>query len=100
MGSFVARKPKKLWKVGELIRHTGLSRQTIHNYVVLGLIEEEEQTPSGHRLFGDSVFTRLDRIRRLKAKGLRLAEIAERLDRRAAPSAQDTSSEAKQTKND
>ena len=71
--------PKRLWKVGDLIRHTKLSRQTIHNYVQLGLIQEEEQTPAGHRLFDSKVFRRLDRIAKLKAQGLKLQEIADRL---------------------
>lgn len=74
-------KPKKLWKVGEVVRHSGLTRQTLHNYVLLGLIEEAEVLPSGHRLFDDSVFARLRRIEALKRKGMRLTEIAARLRR-------------------
>lgn len=74
-------KPRKLWKVGDVVRHSGLTRQTIHNYVLLGLIEEAEVLPSGHRLFDDSVFARLRRIEALKRKGMRLTEIAARLRR-------------------
>lgn len=80
LGATVA-KPKKLWKVGEVVRHSGLTRQSIHNYVLLGLIEEAEVLPSGHRLFDESVFARLRRIEALKRKGLRLTEIAARLRR-------------------
>lgn len=70
------RKPKKLWKVGDLARYVGVSRQAIHNYTLLGLIQEADRTPSGHRLFDDEAFARLQRIERLKRKGLRLTEIA------------------------
>ncbi len=58
--------PRKLFKIGEVMRHTGLSRQTIHNYTTLGLITEEERTESGHRLYGEEVFRRLQRIEDLK----------------------------------
>lgn len=81
-GTVVVRKPKKLWKVGDLVRATGLTRQTIHNYCLLGLIQEAERTPSGHRLYDDAVFERLARIERLKRQGKRLQEIAELIDRR------------------
>ena len=80
----LARKPKKFWKVGDLIRHTGLTRQTLHNWCQLGLICEVEQTPGGHRLFDDSVFPRLERIQRLRQRGRRLIEIAELLERERA----------------
>jgi len=64
----MARVPKKLFKIGEVMRHTGLGRQTIHNYTVLGLITEEERTESGHRLYGEDVFDRLERIRELSKR--------------------------------
>lgn len=75
------RKPRKLWKVGDLARYVGVSRQAIHNYTLLGLIQEAERTPSGHRLFDDEAFDRLQRIERLKRKGMRLQEIAALLNR-------------------
>jgi DNA-binding transcriptional MerR regulator len=75
----VARPPRKLWKIGEIARHMNLSRQTIHNYTLLGLIAEEERTESGHRLYGDSVWKSLARIERLKQEGKSLSEIARRL---------------------
>ena len=60
--------PKKLFKIGEVMRYSGLSRQTIHNYTMLGLITEEERTESGHRLYGEEVFERLAEIETLKSK--------------------------------
>ncbi|MCC6574333.1 MAG: MerR family DNA-binding transcriptional regulator [Planctomycetes bacterium] len=58
--------PKKLYKVGEIMRHTSLSRQTIHNYTMLGLIHADERTESGHRLYGEEVFDRIRKIEMLK----------------------------------
>lgn len=59
-------KPKKLYKIGEVMKYSGLSRQTIHNYTMLGLIYEEERTDAGHRLYNEEVFERLKKIERLK----------------------------------
>ena len=89
IGTVVVRKPKKLWKVGELIRHTGLTRQTIHNWCQLGLICESVQTESGHRLYDATVFARLERIQRLRRKGKGLQEIAKLLDRRKKQQSED-----------
>jgi DNA-binding transcriptional MerR regulator len=54
--------------MGEVIRFSGLSRQTLHNYTVFGLIREEERTPAGYRLYGEEVFERLRRIRELQPR--------------------------------
>ena len=40
-------KPRKLFKIGEVIEYSGISRQTLHNYTILGLISAAERTPSG-----------------------------------------------------
>lgn len=71
--------PKKLFKIGEVMRYSELSRQTIHNYTMLGLITEEERTESGHRLYDESVFARLERIKWLR-KSKTLKEIREILE--------------------
>ncbi len=72
--------PRKLFKIGEVMRYTGLSRQTIHNYTQLGLISEAERTESGHRLYGEDVFDRLRRIEALK-RSHTLKEVREILER-------------------
>ncbi len=66
--SKVGMPPRKLYKIGEVIQYSGISRQTIHNYTMLGLITEEERTESGHRLYGEEVFERLSEIEKLKVK--------------------------------
>lgn len=58
--------PAKLYRIGELVRYTTFSRQTIHNYTIMGLIREAQWTEGGHRLYDESVFKRLSRIIELK----------------------------------
>lgn len=61
-----SERPPKLFKIGEVMRYSRLSRQTLHNYTMMGLIEESERTESGHRLYPESVFSTLERIELLK----------------------------------
>lgn len=58
--------PAKRYRIGELVRCSPFSRQTIHNYTIMGLIREAEWTEGGHRLYDESVFGRLGRILELK----------------------------------
>jgi DNA-binding transcriptional MerR regulator len=58
--------PAKLYRIGELVRYTPFSRQTIHNYTIMGLISEAQWTEGGHRLYDESVFQRLSTIIHLK----------------------------------
>lgn len=66
---------KKLYKIGEVMEYSGLSRQVIHDYTQLDLINEARRTPSGHRLYDQSAFKRLNKIKRLRSKGKTLREI-------------------------
>ena len=66
--------PIKLYRIGELVDYTPFSRQTIHNYTIMGLIREAKWTDGGHRLYDESVFERLTKIMQLK-KTKTLAEI-------------------------
>jgi hypothetical protein len=74
----VARLPRKLFKIGELMEHRGFSRQTLHSYTMLGLIRVARRTPSGHRLYDEDVFEVLERIKDLK-KNHTLEEIQKML---------------------
>ena len=58
--------PAKLYRIGDLVRYTPFSRQTIHNYTIMGLIREAQWTEGGHRLYDESVFARLSLIMELK----------------------------------
>lgn len=59
--------PPKLYRIGEVIRYSGFSRQTVHNYTTMGLITEQERTSGGHRMYGEETFRRLEVIRSLKS---------------------------------
>lgn len=74
---------KKLFRIGEVVRFSGLSRQTVHNYTIMGLITESEWTAGGHRLYDELVFAKLTRIQQLKST-MTLREICNLLDREQA----------------
>ncbi|MHC4559502.1 MAG: MerR family transcriptional regulator [Planctomycetota bacterium] len=75
--------PAKLYRIGELVDYTPFSRQTIHNYTIMGLIREAKWTEGGHRLYDESVFERLSEIIRLR-KTKTLSEIREILSKKKA----------------
>jgi len=60
--------PPKLYRIGELVEYSGLSRQTIHNYTTMGLLKESRWTGGGHRLYDASAFNRLNVIAELKTQ--------------------------------
>ena len=86
-------RPPKLYRIGEVVSYSGLSRQTVHNYTIMGLLHEAQWTEGGHRLYDESVFARLDQVVELKAQGKSLVEIREhcaRLDGQASQGGQAT----------
>ena len=72
--------PQKLYRIGEIVRHTPYSRQTIHNYTIMGLIKEFAWTDGGHRLYDESVFQKLSKIAELR-KTNTLSQIRELFER-------------------
>jgi len=58
--------PVKLYRIGDVMRYSGLSRQTVHNYTLLGLIKEADRTDGNHRLYSEDVFERIKKIAELK----------------------------------
>ena len=75
--------PRKLYRIGEVVEYSGLSRQTVHNYTVIGLIREESRTVAGHRLYDEHVFSDLQRIMELRTKNT-LQQIRESLEKERA----------------
>ena len=67
--------PPKLYRMGEIVEYSGVSRQTIHNYTTMGLITEARRTAGGHRLYDEDVFTRLDVIDGMKRGNKSLRQI-------------------------
>ena len=74
--NYTLRVPVKLYRIGELVNYTPFSRQTIHNYTIMGLIREAKWTKGGHRLYDETVFERLSKIIQLK-KTKTLSEIGQ-----------------------
>jgi len=72
--------PAKQYRIGDLVNYTPFSRQTIHNYTIMGLISEAGWTDGGHRLYDESVFERLSKIIQLR-KTKTLTEIKRILDK-------------------
>ena len=70
--------PQTLYRIGDLVRYSPFSRQTIHNYTIMGLIREAKWTEGGHRLYDETVFERLSEIIRLR-KTKTLSQIRETL---------------------
>ena len=72
------RKPDdKLLKVSGLAKATGLSKQTIHYYLMLGLITESARSAGGHRLFDQRVVDRVKVIHQANQSGYALRDIRE-----------------------
>ena len=78
-------KREKLYKIGDVLQYTSLSRQTLHNYTVAGLIHEARRTISGHRLYDESAFDRLEQIKILQAKNYTLSQIKKILEQQESP---------------
>jgi len=64
--------PAKFYRIGELVSYTPFSRQTIHNYTIMGLIREAKWTEGGHRLY-DERLSQIIKLRKTKT----LSEIKE-----------------------
>lgn len=71
--------PTKRYRIGEIVRNTPFTRQTIHNYTTMGLIQESDWTEGGHRLYDESVFERLWKIQEMR-KTKTLTEIRDALN--------------------
>ncbi len=71
----MAEGQKQLFRIGEVVKRTGFTRQQIHNFLTMGLITENAKTPGGHRLFSTEVFKRLSIVRGLISQGYHLADI-------------------------
>jgi DNA-binding transcriptional MerR regulator len=80
--------PPKLYRIGDIVRSTPFTRQTLHNYTIMGLIEESDWTEGGHRLYDESVFQRLRRIQQLQDEQKTLSQIRDmfRMERMPQPS--------------
>ena len=68
-----------LIRVGEVAERLEVSPRTIKYYEEIGLIEPEERSAGGFRLYGSGEIERLERVLQMKSIGYSLAAIRELL---------------------
>ena len=71
------KEPPTLFRTGEILADSGITRQMLYYYAHLGLITEVERTPGGHRRWGEDVFSRIKLILKLNHSGYPLRDIRE-----------------------
>jgi len=72
----VTRK-SKLVPIGDAAKKAGISRQSLQYYIMLGLLEPTEVTPTGRRLFDEQTIKRIKLIKKLSDSGYPLRGIRE-----------------------
>jgi DNA-binding transcriptional MerR regulator len=76
--------PDTIYMTSDLVSVTGLGRHTVYYYLKLGLIKETGRTWRGnYRYFDQAVVERLQQIIALRAEGLSLDAIKQRLEETA-----------------
>jgi DNA-binding transcriptional MerR regulator len=63
--------------IGTAAKKAGVSRQSLQYYLMVGLIEPTEITPTGRRLFDDKCIERIKLIKELNKSGYPLRAIRE-----------------------
>ena len=67
----------KLLPVGAAAKKAGISRQSLQYYLMVGLLEPTEVTPTGRRLFDEKGIGRIKLIKKLNDSGYPLRAIRE-----------------------
>ena len=67
----------KLTSVGAAAKKAGISRQSLQYYLMVGLLEPTEITPTGRRLFDKKTIERIKLIKKLNNSGYPLRAIRE-----------------------
>ena len=66
----------RLLKIGEVAARSGLGVEALRFYESRGLLEPVTRTEAGYRLYDETVFERLDFIKKAQAIGFNLDEIS------------------------
>lgn len=69
-----------MYRVSEFAEKAGVTVRTLHHYDRLGLLKPSGRTGTGHRLYGERGFARLQQIVTLKFIGMPLREIKDLLN--------------------
>ena len=70
-------KKSELVPIGEAAKKAGISRQSLQYYIMVGLLEPTEVTPTGRRLFDGKSIERIRLIKTLNDSGYPLRAIRE-----------------------
>ncbi len=68
---------RKLLPIGTAAKKAGISRQTLQYYLMVGLLEPADVTPTGRRLFDERCIERIKLINKLNISGYPLRAIRE-----------------------
>ena len=71
------RQNNSLTLIGRAAEKAGISRQSLQYYIMVGLLEPTEITPTGRRLFDEKAIERIKLIRKLNDSGYPLRAIRE-----------------------
>ena len=71
------RGERELIPIGQAAEKAGISRQSLQYYLMIGLLEPTEVTPTGRRLFDSKAVERIALIKRLNDSGYPLRAIRE-----------------------
>jgi len=71
------RQKGQLNPIGVAAKKAGISRQSLQYYLMVGLLEATEITPTGRRLFDDKSIERIKLIKKLNDSGYPLRAIRE-----------------------
>ena len=67
----------KLMSIGITAKKAGISRQSLQYYLMVGLLEPTEVSPTGRRLFDEKSIKRVKLIKKLNDSGYPLRAIRE-----------------------
>ena len=70
-------KKSKLIPIGSAAKKAGISRQSLQYYLMVGMLEPAEVTPTGRRLFDEKGIKRIKLIKKLNDSGYSLRDIRE-----------------------
>jgi DNA-binding transcriptional MerR regulator len=73
----IKEKKTKLMQISRAAQKAGVSRQTLQYYLMVGLLEPTEVTPTGRRLFNKAAVERIQLIHKLNKSGYPLRAIRE-----------------------
>ncbi len=68
---------KKLMSIGIAAKKAGISRQSLQYYLMVGLLEPTEVTPTSRRMFDEKSIERIKLIKKLNKSGYPLRAIRE-----------------------